>query len=350
MASEAETAAMRRALALAATPGVPRGPNPRVGCVLLDPAGRLLAEGYHRGAGTPHAEVDALTRAGDRARGATAVVTLEPCDHTGRTGPCSHALALAGVARVVYGLPDTNPVASGGSGTLLAAGVDVEGGLLAELAAEVNPEWTFAVTHGRPFVTWKVATSLDGRVAAGDGTSRWVTGPASRADVHRLRAEVDAVLVGTGTVLADDPWLTARDGGSDGPLLPYDRQPLRVVVGDRPVPQGARVLDHSAPTVLLPADHPRGVLLTLYARDVQHVLLEGGPTLAGAFVAAGLVDRVVAYVAPLLLGDGPSSLGSAGIRTLTDALRLQTEDVDRLGDDVRITARALPATRVDTEG
>jgi diaminohydroxyphosphoribosylaminopyrimidine deaminase/5-amino-6-(5-phosphoribosylamino)uracil reductase len=342
MASDAETAAMLRALELAATPGVPRGPNPRVGCVLLDADGRFLAEGYHRGAGTPHAEVAALTMAGAAARGATAVITMEPCDHTGRTGPCSHALTAAGVARVVYAQADLGPVGAGGSTTLLEAGVDVEGGLLAELAAQVNPEWSFSVTHGRPFVTWKTAATLDGRSAAADGSSRWITGPEARADVHRLRAVADAVVVGTGTVLRDDPRLTAREGGTEGPPLPYDRQPLRVVVGDREVPEWAHVRDTSAPTLFLPAGEPRSLLATLYDRNCQHVLLEGGPTLAGAFVAAALVDRVVAYVAPVLLGDGPSSLGSAGIRTLAGALRLETESVERLGDDVRITARATP--------
>ena len=341
MVTPAESAAMRRALELAASEGVPRGPNPRVGCVLIDVAGRTVGEGYHRGAGTPHAEVDALAAAGAQASGATAVVTLEPCNHTGRTGPCAAALVQAGVARVVYAQADTNPVAVGGAATLRAAGVDVEGGLLADEAAALNLAWTFAVTHRRPLVTWKVAGSLDGRAAAADGSSRWITGPQARADVHALRATVDAVVVGTGTVLADDPRLTARRGGSDGPDLPAERQPLRVVVGARPVPAGARVLDAAARSLVLATHDLPDVLAALFARDVQHVLLEGGPTLAGAFVSAGLVDRVVAYVAPVLLGAGPAVLGPAGISTIGGALRLRTQDVTRLGDDVRITARVL---------
>jgi diaminohydroxyphosphoribosylaminopyrimidine deaminase/5-amino-6-(5-phosphoribosylamino)uracil reductase len=196
MATTSEVSAMRRALGLAVTPGVPTGPNPRVGCVLLGPDGAVLAEGYHRGAGTAHAEVDALSRAGAAARGATAVVTLEHCDHTGRTGPCSLALLDAGVARVVYGQADPNPVAAGGAARLRTAGVDVEGGLLADQAAAVNEAWTVAVSRGRPYVTWKTATTLDGRTAAADGTSGWITGPAARGDVHRLRSEVDAVADG----------------------------------------------------------------------------------------------------------------------------------------------------------
>jgi diaminohydroxyphosphoribosylaminopyrimidine deaminase/5-amino-6-(5-phosphoribosylamino)uracil reductase len=333
-------AAMRRALELAATPGVPSGPNPRVGCVLLDDDGTVVAEGYHRGAGTPHAEAAALATAGDAARGTTAVVTLEPCAHTGRTGPCAQALVAAGVARVVYAQTDPNPLAAGGADVLRAAGIEVRSGLLADESAALNPMWTFAVSHGRPFVTWKAATTLDGRVAATDGTSRWITSPEARADVHDLRASVDAVIVGTGTVLTDDPHLAVR---RDGTTVPRDQQPLRVVVGERDVPEGARVLDDSAPTVHLRAHDPREVLAALAARDVQHALLEGGPGLAAAFVRAGLVDAVRWYVAPALLGDGPTALAPAGMSTISEALRLAVTDVARIGADVRIEARVLRA-------
>lgn len=336
MASPAEVAAMRRAIELAQTPGVPRGPNPRVGCVVLDQAGAVVAEGYHRGAGHPHAEVDALTRAGERARGATAVVTLEPCNHTGRTGPCALALLNAGVARVVYAQPDTNPMARGGAEALLAAGVDVEGGVLAGEARAINPIWTFAVETRRPYVTWKYAATLDGRSAAADGTSQWITSPEARADVHRLRAECDAILVGTGTVLADDPRLTARDA-SDHPL-DSRRQPLRAVMGLRSIPDSASVLDDAAETLLLGTRDPAEALERLLDHDRQHVLLEGGPTLAGAFWREGLVDRVVAYVAPALLGAGPAALSDFGVGTITDAIRLELTDITRVGPDVRLTA------------
>jgi diaminohydroxyphosphoribosylaminopyrimidine deaminase/5-amino-6-(5-phosphoribosylamino)uracil reductase len=337
--SPAERAAMRRALELAATPGVPLGPNPRVGCVLLSPGGTVLAEGYHRGAGSPHAEVDALTRAGDRARGATAVVTLEPCNHTGRTGPCAQALVVAGVARVVYAQADTNPVATGGAATLRGAGVDVEGGLLADEARALNREWTFAVEHGRPFVTWKFATTLDGRSAAADGTSRWVSSRAARLDTHRLRGLCDAILVGTGTVLVDDPQLTVRD--EDDRPLPREHQLLRAVMGVREIPSGARVLDDTAETVVLPTRDPEQALTELFDRDRQHVFLEGGPTLAAAFLTAGLVDEVVTYVAPMLLGAGRSAVGDLGISTIGDALHLDVTDVTVLGEgadtNVRLT-------------
>jgi diaminohydroxyphosphoribosylaminopyrimidine deaminase/5-amino-6-(5-phosphoribosylamino)uracil reductase len=329
-----ETDAMRRALVLAADPDAPHGPNPRVGCVLLSADGRVVGEGFHRGAGTPHAEVAALAAAGSAAIGATAVVTLEPCSHTGRTGPCTEALLAAGVARVVYAQADPNPLAAGGADVLRAAGVDVVGGVLAEEAAALNEAWSFAVAHGRPFVTWKAAATLDGRVGAADGSSRWITGPEARADVHVLRAAVGAVVVGTGTVLADDPHLTVRrDGEVSGP------QPLRVVVGERDVPAGSRILDEAAETLHLRTHDPAEVLAALAAREVRHVLLEGGPTLAGAFVAAGLVDAVRWYVAPALLGAGPAALGDAGMSTISEALRLTVTDVTRVGADVRIDAR-----------
>jgi diaminohydroxyphosphoribosylaminopyrimidine deaminase/5-amino-6-(5-phosphoribosylamino)uracil reductase len=349
--SPQEQAAMRRALVLAASPGVPRGPNPRVGCVLLDAAGHTVAEGYHRGAGSPHAEVDALLRAGSAARGTTAVVTLEPCNHTGRTGPCAQALIEAGVRRVVLAQRDSNPVAVGGAETLRAAGLEVETGVLAEEARGLNHVWTFAVEHGRPFVTWKVAATLDGRIAAADGGSRWVSSPAARLDSHRLRAICDTMLVGTNTVDVDDPHLTARD--AEG--RPLARQPLRAVMGERDLAPGRRVLDGAAESVHLRTRDPERALEQLYALDRQHVLLEGGPTLAAAFLRAGLVDEVVAYVAPMLLGAGRAAVGDLGITAITGALHLPVTDVTVLeplndGDDVnvRITmTRAAPRPERD---
>jgi diaminohydroxyphosphoribosylaminopyrimidine deaminase / 5-amino-6-(5-phosphoribosylamino)uracil reductase len=336
MASPAEVAAMRRALELAQNPDAPIGPNPRVGCVILDADGTPVAEGYGRGAGNRHAEIDALRNAGEQARGATAVVTLEPCNHAGRTGPCTQALLAAGIARVVFAQPDASPVARGGAETLRAAGVAVEGGLLADEARTINPIWTFAVETGRPYVTWKFAATLDGRSAAADGTSRWITSPEARADVHRLRAECDTILAGTGTVLADDPHLTVRDAGGHPVHRAY--QPLRAVIGLRDVPAGAAVLDTAAETVRLVTRDPADALKQLAERDRLHVWLEGGPIVAGAFWRAGLIDRVVAYVAPALLGSGPAALADAGIGTITEAIRLELDDVARVGPDLRLTA------------
>ncbi len=332
------TSVMRRAIELAARGLGTTRPNPVVGCVVLDSTGAVAGEGWHERAGSPHAERVALDQAGERARGGTAVVTLEPCRHTGRTGPCTDALLNAGVARVVYAVPDPSAAAGGGGDLLAAAGVDVERGLLREEAEQGNEVWLTSVRLGRPHVTWKTASSLDGQVAAADGSSRWITGPAARRDVHLLRAQVDAVLVGVGTVLADDPELTARD-------VDAARQPLRVVL-DRTgrTPASARVRNSAAET-LVSAAEPRRLLAELHAREVQSVLLEGGPTLAGSFLREGVVDRVLAYVAPVLLGSGrwPALLGT-GQASIADAIRLRLDEVTRLGDDLRLSARLEPAT------
>lgn len=328
---------LRRAIALARHSPAP-DPNPRVGAVLISPAGEVLGEGWHHGAGTPHAEVEALRAAGSSARGATAYVSLEPCNHTGRTGPCADALVAAGVARVVYGQPDPNPAAAGGAVTLRAAGVEVLGGVLAEEAIQANLVWTRAIRLGRPYVTWKVAATLDGRTAASDGTSQWITSPEARADVHRLRSECDAIVVGTGTALADDPRLTVRD--ADGRLAA--RQPLRVVLGDRPVPAAARLRSDEADTVFLSGHDPRAALDALHRSGIRHAWLEGGATLAAAFLRAGLVDEIIAYLAPTLLGAGRPLVGDLGIGTLADAVHLDFTEAVRLGADVRLTLTPAP--------
>jgi diaminohydroxyphosphoribosylaminopyrimidine deaminase/5-amino-6-(5-phosphoribosylamino)uracil reductase len=348
VATETEIAAMRRAVALSGSVGEATRPNPNVGAVVLDAAGAVAGEGRHERAGGPHAEVAALAEAGGRARGGTVVVTLEPCDTTGRTGPCTQALLAAGVARVVFAVGDPTP-AGGGAQRLAAAGVTVEGGVLAGEAEAANERWLLGVRRSRPFVVWKVAATLDGRVAAADGTSRWISGPASREDTHRLRAECDTVVAGVGTVLADDPHLTVRD--AHGRVT--GEQPLRVVVDSRGrTPTGARVLDAAAPTWVATADElgrgPHGgvdldaLLAALWAKERRLVLLEGGPTLAGGFLRAGLVDRVVAYVAPMLLGAGVPALAGTGVATLADHVPLEITEVHRLGPDVRLTARPVP--------
>ncbi|MEW2630627.1 bifunctional diaminohydroxyphosphoribosylaminopyrimidine deaminase/5-amino-6-(5-phosphoribosylamino)uracil reductase RibD [Streptomyces sp. NPDC048389] len=385
MATAADTDAMRRAITLAARGLGSTSPNPVVGCVITDASGHVVGEGFHQRAGGPHAEIHALRAAGVLARGGTAYVTLEPCNHTGRTGPCAQALTEAGIARVVYAVADPNPQATGGADTLRAAGVDVEHGLLEEEAEEGNTAWLTSVRLGRPYVTWKYAATLDGRTAAADGTSRWISSPESRADVHRLRAESDAVVVGSGTQRADDPHLAVR--GIEGAT-----QPLRVVVDTNATAlrAGARVLDDAAPTLVAIAEDagpppfvtagdaapppfamagatghddtaaaaepggrgcvvvrlPRAerglsvpaLLAALHERGVRSVLLEGGPALAGSFVAAGAVDRVIGYLAPVLLGAGPAALADAGITTITEALRLHVTGAERIGTDLRVTA------------
>jgi diaminohydroxyphosphoribosylaminopyrimidine deaminase/5-amino-6-(5-phosphoribosylamino)uracil reductase len=315
---------MRRAVALSRDVLGTTSPNPPVGAVILDETGQVVGEGATRPPGGPHAEVVALGQAAGRGR--TAVVTLEPCHHTGRTGPCSAALLAGGITKVVVACAEPTGQAGGGVAALRAAGVEVVTGFLEpEVAAGPLVAWLHVQRTGRPFVTWKYAATLDGRSAAADGTSQWITGPEARADVHVLRSQVDAILVGVGTVLADDPSLTTRpDPG---------HQPLRVVL-DRHgrTPADAKVHD----ALITGADLPE-VLKDLHDRGVVSVLLEGGPTLAGAFLQAGLVDRVVAYLAPALLGSGPAALNAAGIGTIDDAIRLHLIDVTRLGGDVRLT-------------
>jgi diaminohydroxyphosphoribosylaminopyrimidine deaminase/5-amino-6-(5-phosphoribosylamino)uracil reductase len=345
MATATEDAAMRRAVELAARGLGGTSPNPVVGCVVLDVLGRTVGEGFHAVAGGPHAEVAALAAAGERARGGTAVVTLEPCNHTGRTGPCAGALIAAGVARVVIAVDDPDPVAAGGAATLRAAGVRVETGVRRAEAEAGNIAWLTAVRRRRPYLIWKYAATLDGRSAAADGSSRWITSPQARADVHRLRGTVDAIIAGVGTVLADDPQLTVRS--PDG--VPVPRQPLRVVVDTHGrTPPAARVRDDAAPTwiatgaqVGAAADGRvdlAALLAALYARDVRTALLEGGPRLAGGFLAAGLVDRVVGYLAPKLLGDGSAALVGAGVPTIAEAIALDPTDLTRVGPDLRLTA------------
>ncbi|NUO33706.1 MAG: bifunctional diaminohydroxyphosphoribosylaminopyrimidine deaminase/5-amino-6-(5-phosphoribosylamino)uracil reductase RibD [Dermatophilaceae bacterium] len=324
---------MRRALQLAASGPWP-DPNPRVGCVLVGPDGSVVGEGHHRGAGSPHAEIEALEAAGAAAQGATAFVTLEPCSHTGRTGPCADALIESGVTSVVFAQSDPNPDAAGGAERLHAAGVRVTGGVLAEEAAALNARWARTVALGRPLVTWKLATTLDGRSAAADGTSQWITGEAARADVHTLRATRDAVLVGTGTVLADDPRLTVRM--PDGGLAPH--QPLRVVMGLRPVPRDARVAATPTEVLHLATRDPREALESLWQRGVRDVWLEGGPTLAAAFLRAGLVDDVYAYVAPAFLGGGRPAVADLGVESIGGLRRLDLDEVVVVGNDVRIHA------------
>jgi diaminohydroxyphosphoribosylaminopyrimidine deaminase / 5-amino-6-(5-phosphoribosylamino)uracil reductase len=349
--SPAEDKAMARAIELAARGLGSTSPNPIMGCVILDAAGHVVGEGFHAYAGGPHAEIVALAQAGELAKGGTAVVTLEPCNHVGRTGPCAQALIRAGVAKVVVAVADPNPVAAGGAETLRSAGVEVVVGVRAHEAEEGNIAFLTSVRRGRPYVIWKTAATLDGRVAAADGTSMWITSEAARMDVHRLRGTVDAIMVGVGTVLADNPRLTARDLRTGSLAI---RQPLRVVIdSDGRTPEDARVRDGAAPTLIATtallgagADGTvdlRAVLTELHRRGVRNVLLEGGPTLAGAFLAGGLVDKIVAYVAPKIVGDGPNALIGAGVTTITDAIDLEILDVDRIGPDLRITARPRTA-------
>ena len=340
-------------------------PNPAVGAVLVR-GGRVVGRGHHARAGSPHAEIEALRAAGGRARGADLYTTLEPCNHFGRTPPCSVAVIEAGVARVFVGSRDPNPLVNGkGSSRLRRAGVEVVAGPLQAECDALNAPWFRFIASGRPFVTLKVAATLDGRIATAAGDSRWVSGPEARAWVHRLRDRVDAVLVGRGTALADDPRLTTRLPGGGG------RDPLRVVLDTGlALPASLRLFRQRSParTLVLHAAArtrrlgpgvdlqrcPRGpggldlgaALALLAARGVVHLLVEGGGAVAASLLAAGLVDRLALVLAPRVLGGGLGWGGEAGPATMAGALRLRHLTVERLGEDLLLQGTpALAATR-----
>ena len=357
---------MRRALELAGQARGLTSPNPMVGAVVVE-EGNIVGEGFHAAAGRPHAEVEALAAAGGRARGATLYVTLEPCVHWGRTPPCVPAVAAAGVRRVVAALQDPNPqVAGRGLESLRQAGVEVTLGVLQHEAAEQNRVWIAAVRRGRPHVTLKGAMTLDGRIADVYGESRWITGEAARQEAHRLRSESDAIVVGVGTVLRDDPRLTVRLD------RPWPREPFRVVLDTSArTPAGARLISAGTPARALivvgeaaPPDRvraleqagasvlpvrtrearvePTAVLAALWAHQVRGVLVEGGGEVHGAFLDAGLVDRVVLFVAPRLLGgrEAPSVVSGAG-RALKDAVRLGRLSVREVGEDLLVEGNVV---------
>ena len=366
-----ERQAMARALALAALGRRSTQPNPRVGCVIAKD-GRIIGEGWHERAGGPHAEVYALREAGEAARGATAFVTLEPCNHHGRTPPCSEALIAAGVVRVVYACGDPNPRVDGsGAARLRAAGIEVATGLMAAEGEELNLGFFNRMRRGRPWLRLKIAASLDGRTALADGESRWITGEAARADVHAWRAESAAILSTSATVLADDPELTARPGDAGAPTDPAPRAPLRILIdAHRRIPDRARVFAAPGEVVRLvapqtaaevgmgPAVGPRAARIVPIATDaagrlsltaalawmgaeqLNEVWVEAGPTFAGALLQAGLVDELIVYLAPRLLGPDARPLAHlpppAG---LAAAAGWQVKDLRQFGPDIRIMLR-----------
>lgn len=350
--TDAEILGMETALS-AARQGV-RGSNPLVGAAIIDADGTFLAIGHHRGAGTPHAEADVITRLlGTGVKrdlsAATLIVTLEPCSHTGRTGPCTQAILDAGIGNVVFAVADPHMPASGGAQILHNEGINVRMGLMAAEAEDLNRQWFVAVRENRPFITARLAQTVDGRIAALDGTSQWITSEESRQDSHELRARVDAIVVGTGTVLADNPRLTAR--AADGTESPG--QPLRVVMGLRDIPADAAVRG-TAGTPSIPArlgsedflalhtHDPAVVVRELHDRGVGHIMIEGGAMINAAFLARGMVDELVVYLAPTLLGAGIPGLTDLGIGTLAEAQRWEwdsttTGPVEVLGPDLKLT-------------
>ena len=361
--SAEDRAYMARALALAARGLNTTDPNPRVGCVLVRD-GCVIGEGWHERAGEAHAEPRALQVAGSEAAGATAYVTLEPCAAQGRVAPCTQALLAARVARVVYASADPNPAKGGGAAQLAAAGVTVQGGLLADEARALNPGFFKRHEQGLPFVRVKLGVSLDGRSALANGASRWITGSLARQDAQQFRARSSVVLTGIGTILGDDPALNVRIDG-------VSRQPLRVVLDSRlRCPPRARVFDRDGPSLvfgihddaarraalqaagaqveILPAEGAthvplRAMLQRLAMLQANEVWVEAGATLAGALLAAGLVDELIVYLAPCLLGSQARGLADLpALQSLDERLALRFIDVRTIGDDLRVTAAVLP--------
>lgn len=353
---------MRRALWLAERGLYTTDPNPRVGCVLVR-AGEIVGEGWHAVAGGPHAEIVALQQAGERARGATAYVTLEPCCHHGKTPPCSEALIAAGVVRVVAAMEDPNPLVAGqGLAQLRAAGIATATGLLAAQAEALNPGFVQRMRIGRPFIRCKLAMSLDGRTAMASGESQWITGPAAREDVHRLRARSSAIMSGIGTVLKDDPSLTVRLEGDVAV-----KQPLRIVLDPHlSTPEQARFLQQpgeslivtacteeavqqrlrqaGAEVLCLPNGHDAvdlvALMRVLAERGINEILMETGAILSGAVLHAGMIDELIVYMAPKLMGDKARGLfHTPGLDLLADAVALEIQDIRAVGDDWRITAK-----------
>lgn len=352
---------MRAAIACAERPLTSTSPNPRVGCVVATPAGEIVGEGWHKGAGTDHAETMALKDAGSDAKGAIAFVTLEPCNHTGRTGPCTRALIDADVAEVVYAVDDPNPIAAGGSATIREAGIHATGGFLKDEASFVNRAWLKWIAEQRPYVTAKIAMSLDGRTATQSGESQWITGEAARRAGHAMRANADAILVGAGTIVADDPALTAR-------LEQETRDPLRVVLDTSGrTPFGAKAYERSGPGALLVTTNqipearakqyrnhgveiakliagPDGrpdldaLLDELGSRDIQSLMIEGGGEVIGAFFDGDLLDEIHIFTAPKLIGGGAPAFGGCGIEELADAENFDVASLGMVGEDFHFRA------------
>jgi len=320
---------MSRAIELASKVDLSRDINPTVGAVIVDASGTVVGEGWHNGSGTDHAEVMAIAQAGTKAVGATLYCTLEPCNAQGKTGPCAQAVIAAGITKVVIGQADPHQAMSGGIKTLQAAGIEVEVGLLQDSAIALNASWNFAQENNRPWVIWKTATTLDGFVAAEDGSSKWITGEPARERVQEIRASVGAILTGTGTVLADDPLLTVR-------ALPDDQQPLRVIVGDRELPANSQIFTGTNPAIRMPGDLSKVIAELWQEHGVHKVLVEAGSHVSQSLWSANLVDEVYWFQAPMILGSGKPAIGSFGVNTLANASRFPEYQVDRVGLDLLV--------------
>lgn len=309
------------------------GENPQVGAVLINDAGEIIAEGWHRGAGNPHAEIDALSKVAD-ATGLTAVVSLEPCNHHGKTGPCSQALIDAGIKRVVFGAFDPGKTEGGGRFALEAAGIEVISDVFKSQASQLIAPWLINKFNNRPYVVIKWAASVDGKTAAEDGTSKWITGAEAREDVHLRRFQSQAIMVGTNTVELDDPELTARK--TDGTL--YENQPLRVIVGERKLDSTKRVFNSNSPTLHLKTRDLNLVMRKLFDRGIRQVFVEGGSALESDLIRLGLADEFLIYLAPKLIGGSKNAVGEIEVGSIDQAVQLEFVETKMLGQDLFIRA------------
>jgi diaminohydroxyphosphoribosylaminopyrimidine deaminase/5-amino-6-(5-phosphoribosylamino)uracil reductase len=329
------TVAMQRAIALSEKGLGKCAPNPIVGAVILDASGKIVSEGFHdRMTSKDHAEVVAIKSAGDQTKGATMVVTLEPCNHTGSTGPCTQAIIDCGISTVVFAVKDPNIVAAGGADALRAAGIKVVDGVLAREASYANRAWLSKITKKRPFFVWKVATTLDAKIAASDGTSKWISNEVSRSDVQRLRRESDAILVGTNTVIVDNPHLIPR-----GEFSGFSSNPIRIIFGEGNVPADSKVFDSAAETVQIKSRDLSELVSKLNELNVNQVFVEAGTTLASAMIAGGLLDELVIYQAPALLGSGKPFYSDDSKSTIEDQMRLEHISTEVLAGDVKSVYR-----------
>jgi diaminohydroxyphosphoribosylaminopyrimidine deaminase/5-amino-6-(5-phosphoribosylamino)uracil reductase len=319
-------AAMARAIECARLGLGKTSPNPIVGAVLTSATGEFISEGFH--SGTEHAEVIAIAAAKEIPAGSIIYVTLEPCNHQGKTPPCTQALIDAGITKVVYSVTDPNPIAAGGAEKLRNSGIEVVAGLLESEAAFDNRAWITKIAMQRPRITWKIASTMDGKVAAADGTSKWITSELARADVALLRSQTDAIVTSTATVKADNPLLTSKGAG---------KNPMRIVMGGSEIASGSQILNADSETVAIKSRDLQELITLAKARGFNQLLIESGPTFGTALMKAGLIDEVVLYQAPTFFGSGTPSISDLGVATISQRLDFEIADVEVIGADLKIT-------------
>jgi diaminohydroxyphosphoribosylaminopyrimidine deaminase / 5-amino-6-(5-phosphoribosylamino)uracil reductase len=319
-------AAMARAIELARLGLGKTFPNPIVGAVITSATGEFISEGFHQGA--EHAEVVAINAANNIPAGSIIYITLEPCNHHGKTPPCTKAIIDAGISKVVYAVSDPNPAAAGGGEYLRASGIEVEGGVLESEAAFDNRAWLTKIEKQRPRITWKIASTMDGKVAAADGTSKWITSELARADVALLRSQADAIVTSTATVKADNPLLTSKGVG---------KNPLRIVMGSSEIPSESQILNSEAETITIKSQDPQELIALAKQRGFNQIIIESGPTFGTALIKAGLIDEVILYQAPTFFGSGTPSISELGVTTISERVDFEIADVEVIGADLKLT-------------